>query len=719
MHRRSLFSRIERRQMEDYNRLYFNMSQIDEEDSQMASLDAAEASHSSAVATPQSHAVDKADCSVYGALGTPKTTTAFQLDLSETPEQPATPCSITTSAKEAKENTPIAGLKTPKSAATAKLNISSASDRVQTPKSVATAKLDVSSTPSQMGTPKSAHTHTPRTIACPPKKYFYNPAEHLGIFMFVFRLESMFDATSMDDIQVDASQVHTALAGSSSTAQVVATQAVSAAQFDVAPAKDTSVDDANIEDILVDDHPADQNTLGDVHASVTSDGAARSLLSSASPTIKYAEKSVETTPKPVVVEKKEDDYEARLKIMEDIHLEQQFVLLEQIAQADCKFAEKDAEIAQVRQKLELTDSSARELLAKIDFLEKQNADFLQEHTLLMVSKETAEQKIAELEERSTTEVEKQFAMLEQIAQAEVKNDEKDVELAEIRQKLEVADSSSQELIVRIESLEKQNSIMAEENALLESSKESADKKVADLEERFTSEVVKQSALLEQIALLEARERDMGAEMAELRQKLEVAGSNSQELLSKIALLEKQTTQLEAINQEKEAELASARQELEAAGSSIQVLLAKTDSLEKQNLQILQENVDLLKACQERTEQKITDLEVRMRTETEKQQASLQQIALYEVKERDREVEMAEIRQKIEVADFNAQGLLGKIAKLKERSKAESEEFDEIENNLRKENFQLKRDIVRYKCELKIITVEEASKELGCDLTKII
>ncbi|KAI1723021.1 hypothetical protein Ddc_07213 [Ditylenchus destructor] len=57
----------------------------------------------------------------------------------------------------------------------------------------------------------------------------------------------------------------------------------------------------------------------------------------------------------------------------------------------------------------------------------------------------------------------------------------------------------------------------------------------------------------------------------------------------------------------------------------------------------------------------------------------------------------------------------KLQQIEERMNAESEEFDQIENNLRTENFELKREVVLCKFKLKLITEEEACVELGCDV----
>lgn len=50
--------------------------------------------------------------------------------------------------------------------------------------------------------------------------------------------------------------------------------------------------------------------------------------------------------------------------------------------------------------------------------------------------------------------------------------------------------------------------------------------------------------------------------------------------------------------------------------------------------------------------------------------------------------------------------------------SESEEFDEIEDNLRTENFSLKHQLIQLKLRLNMITEDEACMELGFDISKI-
>ncbi|KAI1733146.1 SH3 domain-containing protein [Ditylenchus destructor] len=61
----------------------------------------------------------------------------------------------------------------------------------------------------------------------------------------------------------------------------------------------------------------------------------------------------------------------------------------------------------------------------------------------------------------------------------------------------------------------------------------------------------------------------------------------------------------------------------------------------------------------------------------------------------------------------------KLDKLKVQMDHESEEFDQIENNLRTENFELKRQAVKYKFQLGLITKEDAIAELGCNVAELL
>lgn len=50
---------------------------------------------------------------------------------------------------------------------------------------------------------------------------------------------------------------------------------------------------------------------------------------------------------------------------------------------------------------------------------------------------------------------------------------------------------------------------------------------------------------------------------------------------------------------------------------------------------------------------------------------------------------------------------------------ESEEFDEIENTLRTENFSLKRDLAKLKLRFSLISKEDACNELGFDISQFL
>ncbi|KAI1723463.1 laminin subunit alpha-2 [Ditylenchus destructor] len=347
------------------------------------------------------------------------------------------------------------------------------------------------------------------------------------------------------------------------------------------------------------------------------------------------------------------NFESKLQAIEDHYKEQQFVLLEQVAQAEHKFEEKCAEVTKLTEMLSAATAQTQELsnclaAAEEEKLMKQT---LKESTAMdetgrinLEMSTIMEENTRNLEEHYK---EQQNLLLDQVLQAEAKYDSLKSEKSALESKLRESEEKLKQqhstLLEQIAQMEKDYNEVKTKKQLVDDEKQSLSEQIAQMEKDYNEVKTEKQlvddekqSLFEQVLQAEVKYDSLKSEKDALESKLRESEEKLKQqhstLLEQIAQMEKDynevKTEKQLVDDEKQS-LSEQIAQMEKDYNEVKTEKQLVDD-EKQSLseQVLQAEVkyDSLKSEKDALESKLRESEEKL-----KQQHStlLEQIAQME------------------------------------------------------------------------------------------